>query len=142
MRARGETLAMVLKALRENPKGLTTAQMHVETGIPKSILIVQLGNFRGAGHIESRPIVGGLIWSLDTGEKPAASLQLVTPRRQESVFASPTVGVSPQFALGTSRVMCEKPSGKGTYVAPDDFSPGAFMSDWRNRRSNGKSGAT
>lgn len=109
-RARGESLALVLKALREHPVGLTSKQLAAETGIELVLCGVLLSQYRGAGHIESRGF-RPQIWTFDG--RPA-------PQR---VLSSP--GSSRVFAPGA------------TYVAPDDFTPGAFMRDWMARRAEG-----
>lgn len=125
-RARGETLAMVLKALRENPRGLTTPQLSQLLGIAQTVLTVQMGNFRGAGHVESRGSRRKYTWFIDYADRCAAPVD--APRPARSIFAPPSTPL-PQSAPGSSRVMTKAEC----CVAPDDFSPGAFMADWMRR---------
>ena len=128
-RERGEALALVLKALREHPRGLSAREVAAETGIDQMLCGVLLGGYRSTGHVEStgrRPFIRWYI----AGKAPSAQPpQLVTPR---SVVVPRLSGVTPQFAIGISRVMATS----HCIVAPDDFSEGAFMRDWLTRTSS------
>lgn len=127
-RPHGETLALMLKALREHPHGLTAKEVARETGIEHALCVVQLANYRSVNHVESRG-PRPQRWFIYRGEPPAVSPQLVTPR---SVFVPDAPPVRPLFAIGSSRVMANSPC----FVKPDDFTPGAFMRDWVARTTS------
>lgn len=129
-RARGEALALICQALREHPRGLSTREISAHTGIEPVLARALLANYRAVGHVDSAGVRAQLRWFIGSGRPLPVSRQLVTPEPR-SVFAPPMAGVTPQFALASSRVMCDVPA----YVKPDDFSEGAFMADWRARRA-------
>ena len=127
-RPRGETLALVLKALRENPRGLTAKGIAAATGIDLALCVVQLSNYRSTGHIESygaRP----QCWRIATSDAaaPAARPTAVAGSVFEVRPGTRTVLASP----GSSRVI----ASSECCVRADDFSPGAFMRDWESRRA-------
>lgn len=125
-RERGEALALVRQALREHPRGLTTKEVSAATGIAQVLCGVLLSNYRAAGHVDStgpRP----QRWRLATAPAAtpvSAAASIFDPRpTRRAVIASP----------GSSRVI----NPVDCYVAPDDFSEGAFLRDWQARRSAG-----
>lgn len=129
-RARGETLAMVLKALRENPRGLTTRELSEATGIPFVLLGIQLGNFRSAEEIQSRGSRRAYTWYIE-GLADVRCSRHGEQLPARSIFAPSAPAVS-AFAPPRSRVMASQEGG----VQADDYSEGAFMRDWQARRSS------
>jgi hypothetical protein len=132
-RERGEALALVLKALREHPRGLSGKEIAWHTGIELGLCSVLLSNYRSVGHVESRGVRPYMRWYLADASPSDEPPQLVTPMPARSIFAPSSPSVSPSFALATSRVMREQEG----CVQSSDFSEGAFMADWRRRTGGG-----
>ncbi len=129
-RERGEALALVRQALREQPRGLTTKEVAAATGIAQVLCGVLMSNYRALGHVESdgfRP----QRWRLADACAPSRAAKPIAVAG--SIF-DPRPGTRAAIASpGSSRVI----NAADCYVATDDFSPGAFLRDWQARRSAG-----
>ncbi len=131
-RMRGEALALIRKALREKP-GLSATEVSLATGIERVLAGVLLANYRSAGHVESIGPKRSLRWYI-AGMAPGVRESRQVQTRQGSVFALHTPAASDAMAPPRSRVISPEVAA-ACYVAPDDFSAGAFMADWKRRTS-------